>query len=270
MRVRNIIVHENWSTISETNYGSDIATLIVTSQFTGKTIKYISLPTEGEMKKVNQIVYGTIVGWGSEETSTTFDYNLTPPRMNMATIKIVEWLTCYKNDPKIGNMSSELSFCGFGVNGSGPCMGDSGSPLVIKLGTKWLLRGIISAGLILNGECVVKSGAVYTDISKFTGWIQDIAKDNGLSLYQNETEFAQQSALFLIFMCLVLLSCWLCWLLDLRALMMDGCKRSIKWILKINRAMLIETAKNFLNGPNSPDMCPEPKIWFTENSKIHS
>lgn len=50
--------------------------------------------------------------------------------------------------------------------------GDSGGGLVLKVGRKWFVRGIVSASLRDGASCDVNSFAVFTDIAKFTPWIK--------------------------------------------------------------------------------------------------
>lgn len=51
-------------------------------------------------------------------------------------------------------------------------IGDSGGGLVLKLGKKWFLRGIVSASLRDGTSCDVNSYAVFTDVVKFLQWIK--------------------------------------------------------------------------------------------------
>lgn len=259
LRVQKIVVHENWSSNIDSDYGSDIATLITKSEINfSKNVKPIPLPTEEETKKLKLIDKGIITGWGSKENSPIDKLESTP---RMATIEIINWLNCYKNDPRVGNKSSTSSFCGIGMNGSGACMGDSGSPLVIKLGTKWVLSGIISAGLILDRKCSVKSGAVYTNISEFTNWIQNNARKNGLRL-STMTKVPEKNQSFSTFWILiVVLSLFFCCVFRLQfALILDISDIStnlVNFIQNCNYKELVETTKNLSNLPSYRDMCPQ-------------
>ncbi|XP_010291958.1 PREDICTED: chymotrypsin-like protease CTRL-1, partial [Phaethon lepturus] len=69
-----------------------------------------------------------------------------------------------------GNRITSSMLCAGGV-GASSCQGDSGGPLVYKNGKVWTLIGIVSWG---NGNCNVRMPAVYTRVSQFRNWIDDI------------------------------------------------------------------------------------------------
>ena len=57
------------------------------------------------------------------------------------------------------------------------CNGDSGGPLMIQTGgdqSRWFLSGVVSFG---TNECDSSLPGVYTDITAFYHWIQDITQN---------------------------------------------------------------------------------------------
>lgn len=49
--------------------------------------------------------------------------------------------------------------------------GDSGGPLVCQKGNTWVLIGIVSWG---TSNCNVRAPAMYTRVSKFSTWINQV------------------------------------------------------------------------------------------------
>ena len=49
----------------------------------------------------------------------------------------------------------------------------SGGGFVVENNNKWFLRGIISSSLLdETGNCDIHNFAVYTDVTKYTSWVQ--------------------------------------------------------------------------------------------------
>lgn len=56
-----------------------------------------------------------------------------------------------------------------------PLQGDSGGPLVCQKGNTWVLIGIVSWG---TENCNVQAPAMYTRVSKFNTWINQVMAYN--------------------------------------------------------------------------------------------
>lgn len=101
----------------------------------------------------------------------------------------MDMIRCYRQDWRVTNKSSERMICGLPKfeNATGPCGGDSGGPLMIETSLGWKLIGIVSVGMINKaGECEVLSGALYTDVSKFIDWIQNITQEFDMNIIIEE------------------------------------------------------------------------------------
>lgn len=62
-----------------------------------------------------------------------------------------------------------------GGDGAGTCYGDGGSGFFTYSGSQWFLRGIASATQFnREGQCEVRYPAVFTDVSRFRDWIDNI------------------------------------------------------------------------------------------------
>lgn len=60
-----------------------------------------------------------------------------------------------------------------GLQGTGPCTGDSGGGFVIKRGKNWVLRGIVSSALldVNTRTCDISKYTVFADVAKYMDWI---------------------------------------------------------------------------------------------------
>ncbi|XP_039681928.1 transmembrane protease serine 9-like [Perca fluviatilis] len=71
-------------------------------------------------------------------------------------------------DYGVGRITNNMICAGLSAGGKGPCQGDSGSPLVSKQGSRWILGGIVSFG---NGCAEPNTPGVYTRVSQYQSWI---------------------------------------------------------------------------------------------------
>jgi secreted trypsin-like serine protease len=89
-----------------------------------------------------------------------------------ATLSIKPLLDCYGVE-NIRDIISHRGFCA-GGGGVGACIGDSGTGLYTKKGTKFFLRGITSSGDTTRfGECDVEKPVIFTNVEKFSTWIEE-------------------------------------------------------------------------------------------------
>ncbi|KAL7011314.1 hypothetical protein ACKWTF_014227 [Chironomus riparius] len=94
---------------------------------------------------------------------------------------------CFTNNDKFVNILNNRTFCAGNDIGRGVCVEDYGSGLFVKHADNFYLRGILSTVLIDDREkCLVNSYALYTDIAKFTKWIQELPFDDYDDDYDDE------------------------------------------------------------------------------------
>ncbi|KAF7996817.1 hypothetical protein HCN44_002463 [Aphidius gifuensis] len=140
-----------------------------------------------------EVVYlgeGIVAGWGSTSFSQNTELST---ELRYDTVPIIEHDKCNEilKDKRLPlQVFSEQICTGSGIRNSAVCNGDSGGPLVTKekLDGYHVQIGIISWGLFPCGKDEI--GAVYTRVSCYIDWIDDIVlsdKDN-----IKNTEFEQQ------------------------------------------------------------------------------
>ncbi|XP_055853323.1 serine protease gd-like [Episyrphus balteatus] len=112
-------------------------------------------------------VSGTIVGWGSDGVR---NQTIVP---TLVTATIVSEITCIRSDEQFISVTSNRTLCAGNLDGSGPCLGDSGNGLMIRNRNKWMLRGTVSATIgTPTRPCILDQYAIYSDIAMFIEWIQ--------------------------------------------------------------------------------------------------
>lgn len=170
-----IIVHPNWKAFGQ-QYDSDIAMIILESSVEiSSTISPICLWSANSEPKTNT---GTVVGWGSSETHLLEN---TPKKLELL-IRTNE--ECYLKDPRLAAISSLNTFCAGKDDNSGPCQGDSGSGLVIRSGSNWFLKGIVSVTFSQGTSCDLSVDVIFTNVLKFTKWINEVSTNKGIALPQ--------------------------------------------------------------------------------------
>ncbi|KAH8388323.1 hypothetical protein KR093_003859 [Drosophila rubida] len=109
---------------------------------------------------------GTVAGWGTDELGNSMTRY---PRVVEA--KIATEADCARQW-KVQRVM-ERTICAGNLDGSGPCLGDSGGGLMIKRNNRWLLRGIVSQGERSTvGHCNLNQYVLYCDLSKHAAWIR--------------------------------------------------------------------------------------------------
>lgn len=110
---------------------------------------------------------GVVAGWGADETGRTF--TPVPKKVNT---NIVSDSECLRSSQAYSRLTSQRTFCAGNRDGSGPCMGDSGSGLMINRNGRWYLRGIVSAGQTKQQKCNLLEYVVFCDVAKHLQWVQ--------------------------------------------------------------------------------------------------
>ncbi|XP_055698302.1 serine proteinase stubble [Phlebotomus papatasi] len=117
-------------------------------------------------------VNGMIAGWGKTEASTGTGTSI----LRTASVPIISLTECVAwHESK--NINVELyneMLCAGHLDGRmDACLGDSGSPLIVKIKERHFLVGITSAGF---GCGVEKQPGIYHNVMKTSKWIQETIK----------------------------------------------------------------------------------------------
>ncbi|XP_036971484.1 complement factor D-like [Acanthopagrus latus] len=128
----------------------------------GETIQHIRLPPPNMNLRPKQLC--SVAGWGVTEAGRLVD------ELRVALVPVINQKVCRRQWDEI----PDHVICAGGYRThNGFCNGDSGGPLVCN-GTA---VGVVSFGDLLCWDRQLPN--VYTDVSKFLPWIDQIVKENG-------------------------------------------------------------------------------------------
>ncbi|KAH8311013.1 hypothetical protein KR044_003846 [Drosophila immigrans] len=163
--VVRIVTHPDYSSRLQLQPDADIALVTLHRPVIfNDIIRPICLWESTESEVTVEI--GTIAGWGTDELGNSMTRY---PRVVEA--KIATEAECARKWKAQKVM--ERTICAGNLDGSGPCLGDSGGGLMIKRNNRWLLRGIVSQGERSTiGHCNLNQYVLYCDLSKHASWIR--------------------------------------------------------------------------------------------------
>lgn len=163
-------LHPDWNT-NDDRFDADIAIVVLARKIPfNKFIKPICLWTA--TTSFTDIVdkEGIIAGWGKTEFNS-----ISTAMPKWTRLPVVSNENCLRSHPVFSALTSDRTFCaGIKNSQTGPCNGDSGSAFIVQSNNKFYLRGIVSSSLFNHVEqsCDTKNYAVFTDVSRYTSWIQ--------------------------------------------------------------------------------------------------
>ena len=161
-----IRIHPKWNP-ETTRYDADIALLVMDQNAPlNNYIRPICLPEQDS--NILSTKSGVVVGYGLSSSYASAAENI-PRLLNVPIHKNEE---CFLHNKELAGISSLKTFCAGSGNGSGVCLGDSGSGLYVQSNEQQYLRGIVSASLItLERSCDVDDYAIYTSVGHYYDWI---------------------------------------------------------------------------------------------------
>lgn len=167
---KKITIHDDWNPHT-TQYDGDISLL----EFEKGNIHFNDYVQpiclwSSEIEPTERV--GVVVGWGRSEAR----YEPFQPIPKLINVRIHTREECFLGAKSLVDLSSFRTFCAGLRNGSGVCDGDSGGGLFVRVNGVYYLKGIVSSSLVKNSECDVSNNAVYTNVLKFTDWIDKIRK----------------------------------------------------------------------------------------------
>uniref|UniRef100_A0A1I8Q9S0 Peptidase S1 domain-containing protein n=1 Tax=Stomoxys calcitrans TaxID=35570 RepID=A0A1I8Q9S0_STOCA len=179
----------NLEDYSETNFQTrEIQNLVIHPDFAGNVhpdadlaILQLQRPVEfnayvrpiclwSEPVDTNRIVgmTGVIAGWGGDENGNA--YTAIP---KMVDANIVSEGECLRSSQVYASLTSRRTICAGNRDGTGPCMGDSGSGLLLNRNDRWYLRGVVSIGTTKQKKCDLLEYVVFCDVAQHLSWIEE-------------------------------------------------------------------------------------------------
>ena len=180
----NVFVHPDWNPFN-IRYDADIAALTTEDEIPyTKYIRPICLS-----RTVMGAEEGYVAGWGESEDKSKVHENL--PKQIKIPIHANEF--CFLESVEFSKISSTRTFCGGGRNMIGPCRGDSGGGVFVRIGNAFYLKGLVSASLTNLGECDVTNFALYTNVEKFIDWIEQPTEELSVANRPSEQSYSKPS-----------------------------------------------------------------------------
>lgn len=153
------------------SFNDDIAILKMATEFTFDD--YVQpVCIRAVPQDISELVgsYGTVVGWGWTEFSSTSAI------LRQANIPVVSAEDCLNSDRVLfSQVLTTKLYCAGSRNGTSSCNGDSGGGMFFQMGDYWFLRGVTSFSAVdvkQNGICDSNNYVGYTDVNKYTTWLQ--------------------------------------------------------------------------------------------------
>ncbi|XP_036143216.1 modular serine protease [Monomorium pharaonis] len=161
----------------ESNYGSDIALLILKKTVTiNSVVGPVCLPLHSDttlLEYQRNGGLGLVGGMGLTENDTFSSV------LRITTMKIISDDECRQHQNRdFRKYLTYTSFCAGWANGTGVCNGDSGGGLVLQRPNSsiWEVHGIVSISPRKLGTNVCDSNfyAVFTKVAMYTNWIYEV------------------------------------------------------------------------------------------------
>jgi secreted trypsin-like serine protease len=175
--VERVYIHPDWNRTS-LSYDADIAVLHLETDVDltrSKSVRTICLPPPNEREVTGS---GIAVGYGVSERSVA-DRERHDSTPNEVKLSIVPQSKCVE-EYMFDQISSHRTFCaGVLKQEKNVCQGDSGGGFYQydRSTRRSILIGIISASPSeISGGCNINTYSMYTDVSKFVGWIDEVVK----------------------------------------------------------------------------------------------
>ncbi|XP_069098487.1 chymotrypsinogen B-like [Pleurodeles waltl] len=130
-----------------------------------KTVLPACLPAEDEMYTGQELCVTT--GWGLRRSNSF----VPPTKLQQAVVPLLTNLDCEIHH---GSRITDSMVCAGGA-GASACMGDIGGPLVCERYGEWYLIGVASW---TQNACSATTPAVYSNVSTFRKWIDEIVMAN--------------------------------------------------------------------------------------------
>jgi len=168
-KIDRIYIHNHWNP-SRSKYDSDIAVIVLKYEveFNDK-VWPICLPNKNKI--VEMINMGTVVGYG--KTEDNYKKYSKIPKHAQTPVHYLDY--CLRKYPELHNIASRTTFCGGHANGTGVCTGDSGGGLFVSYNNVFYLRGLVSSSLSdAYIGCDVNKYSIYTNVTRFIKWINNI------------------------------------------------------------------------------------------------
>lgn len=174
VRVERSILHEDYRENDNGILFNDIALVrLVEDVEYSSSINPICMPFMTDNYRAPELGTNfTVAGWGE-----TLE-NYSSKRLRKVVVPFVSRRVCKKLFyRKYETHIPTTNICAGGELGKDSCYGDSGGPLMRKIGNYWVLEGIISYGD--TDDCATEMPTVHAYVHKYNDWITENVNSGG-------------------------------------------------------------------------------------------
>ncbi|XP_076325862.1 atrial natriuretic peptide-converting enzyme-like isoform X2 [Tachypleus tridentatus] len=174
--LQGIFKHSNSN--PENLYNNDIALLLLDNPVNfGDFLRPVCLPSPDFPLTPGTSCY--VAGWGKSRHEESADYKEAAHQVEVPIIESWKCALWYSKEKVI--LSDTMVCAGYEEGKKDACQGDSGGPLICRNSTtdQWIVAGVVSWGI----NCALpKFPGIYTRVSHFVKWIEEIAQTQGYPL----------------------------------------------------------------------------------------
>ncbi|XP_047471160.1 tryptase-like [Penaeus chinensis] len=163
---QELFIHPDYKADGQDTEEHDIALLYLGGSLTfGVGVQPICLGTADDFAVGQEAV---IVGWGLTDFANASSASNLLREVAVSTIDIEQCITLYQNAAQ-RQFVNENMICTL-TPGKDACSGDSGGPVITRVGDVWVLIGIVSFG---NGCAEPDAPGVHTNVANYLDWMTE-------------------------------------------------------------------------------------------------
>ncbi|KAJ8720329.1 hypothetical protein PYW07_012372 [Mythimna separata] len=157
----DVVVHPSYNTA---NINNDIAVIrLPTNVGFSNSIRPIALPSGFDLWMTFAGSWAVVAGFGRTSDQSTSVASV----ISQANVQVVNEVDCQGiYGPEFVTHST---ICTSGLGGVGPCIGDSGGPLILNRNTGPILIGVVS--FVSGAGCQAGLPAAYARVTSFNSWL---------------------------------------------------------------------------------------------------
>ncbi|XP_030370829.1 serine protease gd-like isoform X2 [Scaptodrosophila lebanonensis] len=165
MEIQSVHTHPDF--IGDVVPDSDIGILVFTTHATiSSYVRPICMWSLKASSNESLFEEAVVVGWGVDKNQNHLRF----PKS--AEMQIVSRETCQRKMISAIHFLTSRTLCAGNKDAHGPCSGDSGAGLMVKINNQWTLRAVVSTAQRLGNTCDLSGYVIYSDVSKHLQWIE--------------------------------------------------------------------------------------------------
>ena len=190
-RIQQVVLHPSYVTSSNTvSTGDDIALVRlkpIRSNWNNQLVRPICLSDDRRLTSNKKrlpfstmVMMATVTGWGRSDvseinTSSNISRIKALQKVDLPIVSNEQCQLWYRREDWSMKIKASHLCAGFESGGKDSCLEDSGGPLMIKQNGRFVIVGIVSAGI---GCGLPRTPGIYTRVSSYIHWIKSVLTKN--------------------------------------------------------------------------------------------